>query len=623
METSPNPPQRRIPGWPGRAIVAVFALALYVGWRLLWHMADDAYITYRYLSNAMLGRGLVWNPAPFLPVDGNTDFLWSLLLLSIWRVFGIEPPAVANWLALGFGVVVFLLLARATWRLPLPAANERQRPLLLALVLALLVTNRAFLAALSSGLGVSIFNCLLFGWSLLAVSRRSVDRPRRWLLLGVVAAACGLARPEGQLVVVATAVLVVWWSVGPRRLGTGLAAAGCAIVPVAAHLVFRRLYYGDWLPCTYYAKNIGAWPASGVRYFGSFVVEFGVYVWLAVALVWLLQKLRSPGPLALLQRAHLGGAAVASVFLFHFAYYTFYMGGDLFEWRVYSHLVPWLPLSLLYMARSLGWRPRTTIVVLATYLALAAPIGWIKYAVDDGEVAPHVPSFLQPLLRPYDDWQRWLGDRLVCKRNYEMKVNLAMFESRAPLRADGARVPWQDFPVHAAEAVGVIGWVLPNVAIIDQHGLNDAVVARAPLPSAAEWLQQRTDAVLAGFRQFDGDHDGRVTIAEYRAWLAAFDPELARRPDDLERAARGRIAGFDANGDGVVTTEEFLATFRLHGDRMMAHERLPQPGYVEGFRPNVVVNDRVPVVQARDVPLTEPAIRDHEAAWRARVGLPR
>ena len=28
METSPNPPQRRIPGWPGRAIVAVFALAL-------------------------------------------------------------------------------------------------------------------------------------------------------------------------------------------------------------------------------------------------------------------------------------------------------------------------------------------------------------------------------------------------------------------------------------------------------------------------------------------------------------------------------------------------------------------------------------------------------------------
>jgi arabinofuranosyltransferase len=623
METSSTVLPRRAPAWPRWLIVAAFAVALFVGWRLLWHMADDAYITYRYLSNAMLGRGLVWNPAPFLPVDGNTDFLWSLLLLAVWRVFGVEPPAIANWLALAFGYVVLLLLARAVWRSPLPAANERQRPLLLALVLALLVANRAFLAALSSGLGVSLFNCLLFVWSLLAVSKHSVDRPRRWLLLGAVAAACGLARPEGQLVVVATAVLVVWWSIAPRRIGTGLAAAALTIVPVCGHLVFRRLYYGDWLPCTYYAKNIGAWPASGVRYFVSFTIEFGVYVWLAVAFVWLLQKARSPGPLALLQRRHLGGAAVASVFLFHFAYYTFYMGGDLFEWRVYSHLVPWLPLSLLYMVRSLGWRPRTTVVVLATWLALALPIGWVKYAANDGDVAPHLPSFLQPLVRPYDDWQRWLGDRLVCKRNYEMKVNLAMFESRAPTRAEGARIPWQDLPVHTAEAVGVIGWVLPNVAIIDLHGLNDAVIARSPLPTAAEWLQQRTDAMLTAFREFDRDHDGRVTIAEYRTWLAAFDPGLAGRPDDLERAARTRIAGFDTNGDGVVTTEEFLATFRLHGDRMMAHERLPQPGYVEGFRADVFVTDRVPRVHPRTEPLTEQAIRDHEAAWRARVGLGR
>lgn len=619
----PSDLPRRAPAWTACLVVAVFAAALYVGWRLTWHLADDAYITYRYLSNAMLGRGLVWNPAPFLPVDGNSDFLWSLLLLSIWRLFGIEPPAIANWLALGFGYVVFLLLVRAVWRSPLPAANERLRPLLLALVLALLVGNRAFTASLSSGLGVSIWNCLLFVWSLLAVSRRSVDEPRRWLWLAAAAGACGVARPEGQLVVAATAVLVVWWSLAPRRVGIGLAAAALAAAPMVGHLLFRRLYYGSWLPCTYYAKNVGAWPASGARYLASFVVEFGVYVWLAVALAWLVRKARSPGPLALLQRGHLGGAAVASVFLCHFAYYTCYMGGDLFEWRVYSHLVPWLPLSLLYMARSLGWRPRTTSVVLATSLAAALPIGWLKFAVDDGDVAPHVPSLLRPLLRPYDDWQRWLGDRLVCKRNYEMKVNLAMFESGAPLRADGARIAWQDFPVHAAEAVGVIGWVLPNVAIIDLHGLNDAVVARSPLPSPTQWLQQRTEAVLAGFRAFDGDHDGRVTIAEYRAWLAVFDRELARRPDDLEHWARTRIAGFDTSGDGVVTAEEFLATFRLHGDRMMAHERLPQPGYVEGFRPNVVVTDRVPTVQPRSEPLTEQAIRDHEAAWRARVGLPR
>jgi arabinofuranosyltransferase len=605
------------------AIVLVFAAALFVGWRLLWHMADDAYITYRYLSNVMLGRGLVWNPAPFLPVDGNTDFLWSMLLLSVWWVFGIEPPAIANWLALGLGFVVFGLLARAVWRCPLPAADERQRPLLLALVLALLVGNRAFLAALSSGLGVSLFNCLLFVWSLLAVSARSIDSPRRWLLLGAAAAACGLARPEGHLVVAATTVLVVWWSLAPRRLGSGLLAAALAIVPVAGHLVFRRLYYGDWLPCTYYAKSIGAWPASGVRYAASFVVEFGVYVWLAVALVWLLHKAVRPGPLALLRRVHLGGAAVASVFLFHFAYYTFYMGGDLFEWRVYSHLVPWLPLSLLCMARSLGWRTRPTLVVLATWLVLALPIGWIKYAASDGDVAPHVPTVLQPLLRPYDDWQRWLSDRLVCKRNHEMKVNLAAFESNSPPRAVGARIAWQDFPVFAAEAVGVIGWALPNVAIVDMHGLNDAVVARSPVPPAEERLRDRVASLVALFGYFDQDHDGRVTADEYRPWVAALDPTLASRPDDLERIVGEKVASFDGDGDGAITQQEFIAAHRPHGDRFMAHERLPRPGYVEGLRPNVVLTDHDGTVQPRDPPLTAEQIRAHEAEWRRRVGIGR
>lgn len=605
------------------AIVVVFAAALYVGWRLLWHMADDAYITYRYLGNVMLGRGLVWNPAPFLPVDGNTDFLWSMLLLAIWRVAGVEPPAIANWLALGFGCVVFLLLARAVWRQPLPAADERLRPLLLALVLALLVGNRAFLAALSSGLGVSIFNCLLFVWSLLAVSARSVDRPRRWLLLGVAAAACGLARPEGQLVVAATAVLVVWWAVGARRIGIGLAAAALAIVPVAGHLVFRRLYYGDWLPCTYYAKSIGAWPASGGRYFASFVVEFGVQVWLAVAIVWLAKKARAPGPLALLQRAHLGGAAVAAVFLFHFAYYTFYMGGDLFEWRVYSHLVPWLPLSLLGMARSLGWRTRTTVAVLGAWLVLGLPVGWIKYAAADGDVAPQLPGFVQPLVRPYDDWQRWLSDRLVCKRNHEMKVNLAVFEQNSPSRADGERIAWDGFPVFAGEAVGVVGWALPNVAIIDMHGLNDAVVARSPVPTAAELLQQRTAAVLGVFGYFDQDHDGRVTRDEFRPWLAALDPSLAADAAALDRQVEAKIRSLDADGDGVVTQQEYVAAQRPHGDRMMAHERLPQAGYVEGFRPNVVIHGHQVTVEPRAVPLTAAAIRDHEAAWWRRVGIRR
>ncbi|HEU4418058.1 MAG TPA: hypothetical protein VFT55_03915, partial [Planctomycetota bacterium] len=332
-------------GWSTWLALGACVVATWFGWRLLWHMADDAYITYRYVSNAMLGRGLVWNPEPFLPVDGNTDFLWSMLLLATWKVTGLVPPEVANTFGLLFGCGTLFLLARAAALRPLPEPLRPWRWLVVALVLAFVASNRAFLASLSSGLGVAIFNFLLFAWVLLASSARTRGAQRRWLLLGACAGACGVARPEGHLVVLATCVLVSLWGFPSRA---GLRAAGAAValavLPELAHLLWRRLTVGDWMPCSYHAKTVEAWPESGARFFGSFVVEFGVYVWLAVALAWLVKKVRHPGPLALLRREHLGGAAVASVLLFHFGYYTFFMGGDLFEWRVYSHLIPLLPL---------------------------------------------------------------------------------------------------------------------------------------------------------------------------------------------------------------------------------------------------------------------------------------
>ena len=50
------------------------------GWHLFYFLTDDAYITFRYVSNSLAGRGLVWNPAPFRPVEGYTSFLWAIVL---------------------------------------------------------------------------------------------------------------------------------------------------------------------------------------------------------------------------------------------------------------------------------------------------------------------------------------------------------------------------------------------------------------------------------------------------------------------------------------------------------------------------------------------------------------
>src|SRR5262245_3439498 len=80
----------------------VAAWLLLVGWSLFWFQCDDAYIAFRYVSNSQLGWGYTWNPPPFRRVEGYTSFLWVVLLDAVWRLFGVEPPESANWLALAF-----------------------------------------------------------------------------------------------------------------------------------------------------------------------------------------------------------------------------------------------------------------------------------------------------------------------------------------------------------------------------------------------------------------------------------------------------------------------------------------------------------------------------------------
>ena len=83
------------------ATAAAIAIAGYFEFRFL---TDDAFISFRYVSNALAGRGLVWNPAPFLPVEGYTNFAWVVLLGGVWAVTGIEPPVAANPISLVLGL---------------------------------------------------------------------------------------------------------------------------------------------------------------------------------------------------------------------------------------------------------------------------------------------------------------------------------------------------------------------------------------------------------------------------------------------------------------------------------------------------------------------------------------
>jgi arabinofuranosyltransferase len=542
----------------------VALVGLYVGWRAFWFLCDDAYIAFRYVQNSQLGHGYVWNAPPFLPVEGYTCFLWVVLLDLVWSVFGVEPPVAANGLGLLFAAGYLLLTARMTQRLPLAGPLAPHRTAILALVMAGLVTNACFLVWTSSGLETSLFNFLLIGWASAALFPPASPGARLLFLAGS-ASLLALTRPDGMLFLAATLVLLLAPGLlqrlpagdsdaRPSRGSNGTWRHWPFALPLLlplAHAVWRRSFYGEWLPNTYYAKYVAAWPASGIRYVASFALEYGLWLLAALAL-WLGVVVLRSGPRWRVTRVGAQHAIVVATLVAHVAYYTFVIGGDHFEYRVYSHLPGlWLVAAVFVLDRLCARGALHAVPALSLLLCvvlLSWPIPWIHWskarALETREetfsLTIPMAEALPPGLRWYGAWfdrlQHWLiVEHAVGKRHREHQVFLEFQRRRYP----GPRLldpSWQEqYPVLAADAVGVPGWVLARANVIDVMGLNDYVVARS---------------------------------------------HVDRR-----------------------------------GQRRMAHDRRPPPGYLACFRPNVTEGPTR--VLSRRLPMTADAIEACEERFRS------
>lgn len=463
-------------------VLAAAAVALWFGWKKLGFVCDDAYIAFRYVANRHAGRGYTWNPPPFRPVEGYTSFLWIALLDVAWLLAGVEPPDAAKWLGLACAYASVGLVGAMALRMRMSEGLARARVAVLAIVLAGVLSNRTFLAWTSSGLEAPLFVALVLAWVYGTVFAK--DGGRTDLARVACASALLLCRPEGVLFVVASVVQVAPRVRSPR--------GWLALAPIAAplaHVAWRRAYYGEWLPNTYFAKFVGVWPEAGAIYALSFVLEYAYWVWLALALAVLLRAIRSgfAGRLWSERRGHVVAAVALGA---HFSYYTLVIGGDHFEFRVYAHLVPLIALSLPRLADALGWPASRTLAVSAIAVALGAPIPWIHWvdARTDTDwsqrrahlVAPRFPAPLSLYAEAWDATQAYLRERLVCIRHNEHKAFVRFMRTQLPTREEGSKATWGDFPIAGVGSVGLAGWMLPNVALIDLRGLNDRVIARTP-----------------------------------------------------------------------------------------------------------------------------------------------
>src|SRR6266545_5422360 len=121
---------------PATAIVVALLLgALVVLPQVLgtW-MLDDAYISFRYARNALMGHGFVFNPGE--QVEGYTNFLWTVLFVPILGA-GLNPALVSQ--------IITLLLALTTAALTWGSARRMAGTVAATAALALLATSTPFI----------------------------------------------------------------------------------------------------------------------------------------------------------------------------------------------------------------------------------------------------------------------------------------------------------------------------------------------------------------------------------------------------------------------------------------------------------------------------------------------
>jgi hypothetical protein len=252
------------------ATLALVEIAFLHASSLVW-LADDAYASFRYADNWARGLGLVFNPGE--RVEGITNPLWTLMLGLVHRCGAdIERSATAGGV-LAYLVGIPLLVVISRWAsAKLPGSGS-----FVWFAAAVAVFDADWATFASGGLETSIFTTFVIAGYAAALV------PERPLLAGfgsgLLMAVAGMLRPDGAIF--AVPMSLAFAGRGRRR---GLLAYALTCLPLLAGFdTWRRLYFGDWLPNTYYAKSaFSSWWSQGLIYFGYFAQRHLVLLCAAV-----------------------------------------------------------------------------------------------------------------------------------------------------------------------------------------------------------------------------------------------------------------------------------------------------------------------------------------------------
>jgi uncharacterized membrane protein len=367
------------------------------------------------------------------PVEGYSNLLWVLACALLGRL-GVDLVVAARGLGMAASVATLVVVAWST----------RARPWLAALAsLAVLALAEPIAVWTIGGLEQPLFG-LLLALGLVAASSLLPDSAphagqARPVLAGLCFGLAALTRPDGLLFGAAVG-MVLLFAERPTaaRLGMLVQFAAPLVAMVLAQLLFRLLYYGDFVPNTGRAK-LAISPAHILRgwyhVWDGLVAQRSVFVLAAAGLVVAWREGRRHRVLL-----------IAAPLVAWLGYLTL-VGGDIFPaWR---HFVPVLILSAFLLAEG-----------VSSALRLGASARWV--------VAILLVNAL--LLGMYD---RNHDARLAFARTERWEWNGEVI-GRFLGQAFGSQAP-----LLAVDSAGCIPY-FSGLPSLDMLGLNDAYLAHHP-----------------------------------------------------------------------------------------------------------------------------------------------
>ena len=320
-----------------RLWVAASALAFYllfilrtsfaVGGTRYFVLFEDAMISMRYARHLAAGEGLVWNIGE-PPIEGFTNLLW-VLWMSVAHKLDLSESKISLFIMLS-GVVIMLMTGFVTARIARKITDAAWVP-----VAVLAATLFCYPLVFWTLRGMEVGALALFVYTLLWLVLENEDEfsfPRS-IAMGALTAGALLIRSD-SVVPVGLILLYGFLTTKKRWLFAGVIAV-FALSAVGGQTVFRKAYFHESLPNTYFLKLYKINPLHRIKR-GAFVALEVLALHLAVPLSIVFASVtglrKDFYKDVQLRRLVLLG----TIFVGQIAYAT-YVGGDAWEWMLYAN----------------------------------------------------------------------------------------------------------------------------------------------------------------------------------------------------------------------------------------------------------------------------------------------